>query len=234
MEKNSGDFTKGHTTQAHNISKQAKSTNHHRSKEEKIEYLKNAGLWESLQSNPSFLSDLLYTKPVLKGSNNDHVCILSAVDRSGNLYMKPVCLGNIESKHVIQEFEGRFNSDAILVSDGTNAYTQFAEEANIHHERVISKGHAKGPYSVSRINSIHSNFRDYYPKRSKRLPATKYLDLGLIFFWWQQKNKDLTTSQQLEELFACISNRVTAPITYNSLRYRPLTLDTKGLIPEYV
>lgn len=73
---------------------------HHRSKSEKIEYLQKAGLWESLQSNPEFLDMPLYTSPVLKGSNNDQVCILSATDRSGNLYMKPVCLGSIESKHV--------------------------------------------------------------------------------------------------------------------------------------
>ena len=205
---------------------------HHRSKYEKIEYLKKNGLMGSIR--PDLLSDTLNEQQYLKGSNRDRVCILTATDRSSNLYMKPTCLGNIESSHISQEFEGRFNSDAIMVSDGNNAYIQFAEENNIHHVQVISKDHANGPYSLSRLNSIHSNYRDHYHKGGKNLLATKYLDLGIMFFWWQQKNKDLTTAQQLEELFACISNKIAAPITYYGLRNRPLPLDTKRLIPEFV
>lgn len=88
---------------------------------------------------------------------------------------------------------------------------------------------------MSRINAVHSNLRDYMPKSGKNLLATKYLDLGLIFFWWQEKHKDLTQAEQLEALKKCITeNPEAGAITYAKLRNRPLSLDTKNLIPRYV
>lgn len=216
------------------IYKLGRMPRHNYSKTEKIEYLQKHGLWQGLQSNPDFLDTLLHDSPYLEGTNKDHVCVLSGKDRSGNLYIKPVTLGNIESRHVTKEFEGRFNSDAILVTDGSSAYNEFAEMNNIHHEQIDATKHSNGTFSLARINSVHSNLRDYWPKDGKNLPATKYVDLGLMFFWWQEKNKDLTQYQQVDELFASINNTILHAVTYNDLRYRPLQLDTKNLIPQYV
>ncbi len=207
---------------------------HHRCKSEKIEYLVKNGLWDRVQSNPELLDELLYGKQYLQGTNKDSVSILSGKDIAGDLYMNPACLGNIESRHVIQGFQNRFEENSILVTDGSEAYTQFAELENIHHIQVQSTDHAKGPYSLAHINSVHSNLRDYWPKNGQNLLATKYIDLGLIFFWWQEKNKDLSIAQQVEEIAAVIESKMTVPINYTFLRNRPLPLDTKKIIPEYV
>ena len=208
---------------------------HRRSKTEKTQYLIEHGYSEIVFKNPGELERLLYGSNFLPGTNRDNVCILSGKDRSGNLYMSPACLGNAEPKHIQAHFKKRFASDTILVTDSSKAYGPFAKSHNLRYEKLASGQHSRGPYSLSRINAVHSNLRDYMPKSGKNLLATKYLDLGLIFFWWQEKHKQLTQSEQIEALQKCITdNPNIGVITYQQLRHRPLTLDTKGLIPKFV
>lgn len=208
---------------------------HRRSKTEKTQYLIEHGYSEIVFKNPGELERLLYGSNFLPGTNRDNVCILSGKDRSGNLYMSPACLGNAEPKHIQAHFKKRFASDTILVTDSSKAYGPFAKSHNLRYEKLASGQHSRGPYSLSRINAVHSNLRDYMPKSGKNLLATKYLDLGLIFFWWQEKHKQLTQSEQVDALQKCIiDNPGVGIITYHQLRNRPLSLDTKGLIPQYV
>lgn len=208
---------------------------HRRSKGEKIEYLIKNGYASIVYDEPGELERLLYGSNFLPGSNKDGVCILSGKDRSGNLYISPACLGNAEPKHIQAHFQDRIASDAILVTDSSNAYGPFAKSHNLRYEKLASGQHSRGPYSLSRINSVHSNLREYMPKSGRNLLATKYLDLGLIFFWWQEKNKHLTPSDQVELLQKCITDNPGIGITtYRRLCKRQLSLDTKGLIPRYV
>lgn len=208
---------------------------HRRSTSEKKQYLIKNGYSDIVFNDPSELDRLLYDKNYLDGSNRDSVCILSGKDRSGNLYISPACLGNAEPRHIQAHFQDGFASDIILVTDSSNAYGPFARSHNIKYEKLESGQHSRGPYSLSRINSVHSNLRDYMPKSGKRSLATKYLDLGLIFFWWQEKHKHLTQDKQLEALQKCIAdNPGVGQITYKQLRHRPLSIDVKGIIPQYV
>lgn len=71
-------------------------------------------------------------------------------------------------------------------------------------------------------------------REQKNLSTTKYLDCDIMLFWWLEKNKDLTTKQQVEELYSYICNLISGPITYEGLKRRKLQLDTKGLIPYNV
>lgn len=208
---------------------------HRRSKTEKTQYLIEHGYSEIVFNNPGELERLLYGSNFLPGTNRDNVCILSGKDRSGNLYMSPACLGNAEPKHIQAHFKKRFASDTILVTDSSKAYGPLAKSHNLRYEKLESGQHSRGPYSLSRINAVHSNLRDYMPKSGKNLLATKYLDLGLIFFWWQEKHKHLTQIEQIDALQKCITdNPGVGIVTYHQLRNRPLSLDTKGLIPQYV
>ena len=63
--------------------------------------------------------------------------------------------------------------------------------------------------------------------------ATKYLDLGLIFFWWLEKNSNLTIQEKVEKLYSEVSD-VIGRIEYNDIPNRELSLNTKGLIPKKV
>ena len=63
--------------------------------------------------------------------------------------------------------------------------------------------------------------------------ATKYLDLGIIFFWWLEKNSDLTTQEKVEKLYKEVSP-VIGNTEYEDIPNRELSLNTKGLIPKKV
>ena len=76
---------------------------------------------------------------------------------------------------------------------------------------------------------------DYYPKQSERAPATKYLDLSLMLFWWLEKNGQLSTTDKVDKLYALISDDIATPGTdYESITNRELALNTKGLVPKKV
>ncbi len=207
---------------------------HHRSTSEKIEYLQKAGLWIDLQQDPERLEQLLYGDSYIKGTKKDSVCILTGKDRSGNLLLEPTCLGSIESRHVEQSLSDKVSSDIIMVTDGSNAYKWFAELRNIQHEQIPSLQHSRGPFSLAHVNAIHSKLAAYWPDNGQRLPATKYLDLNLLLFWWIEKNGHLTAPQKTEELFSCIESNLLCTESYKNLQRRALPLDTKGLIPQYV
>ena len=216
------------------IDKLGRMPRHHRSTSGKIEYLQKAGLWDELQADPERLELLLYGDKYLPGTYRDNVCILTGKDRSNNIYLNPICLGHMDSSHVIQHFKGRFEPDAIIVTDSNNSYNRFAEQEKIHHEQLLSELHIKGPYSLARINSLHSNLRAYWPVARENLPSTKYLDLNLMLFWWIEKNKGLGIQQQIEALYAYLADYRGQFITYEQLKIRPLALDTKGIIPTVV
>lgn len=207
---------------------------HHRSVAEKIEYLQKAGLWEGLQQDQERLQNLLYGDSYVKGTKRDSVCILTGKDRSGNLLLEPTCLGSIEARHVEQTLSDKVSPDIIMVTDGNNVYNWFAELRNIQHEQIPSSQHSRGPFSLAHINAVHSKLAAYWPDNGQRLPATKYLDLNLLLFWWIQKNGNLPAPQQAEELFKFIENRLLCTESYQGLQRRALPLDTKNLIPKYV
>lgn len=207
---------------------------HHRSKAEKIEYSQKSGLWEELQKDPARFEQLLFGDSYIKGTKKDSVCILTGKDRSGNLLLEPTCLGSIESRHVEHSLSDKVSADIIMVTDGSNAYKWFAELRNIQHEQIPSSQHSCGPFSLAHINAIHSKLSAYWPDNGQRLPATKYLDLNLLLFWWIEKNGHLTAPQKIEELFSYIENRLLCTSSYQSLQRRALPLDTKGLIPQFV
>lgn len=116
-----------------------------------------------------------------------------------------------------------------MVTDGSNAYKDFAEVENIHHEQVNADTHARGPFSLARANALHSQLNRFWPDGSGKLPATKYIDLYLILFWWLQKQAKKTTDQKVDELFSYVKGQTSPILDYDSLKERQLPLDTKGI-----
>lgn len=161
-------------------------------------------MWDELQDDPDFLEKLPSEEKVsetsLPGTNGDSISILTGIDRSRNLYFKPVCVGNIESYHVNKAFEGRFAEDAILVTDGNNSYNDFAELNNIHHEVVPADKHAVGPYNLARANSSHSHYKSYCSRNKQNSPSAKHAESGTGFFWWLEKDKDKNTQEKVDRV----------------------------------
>ena len=209
---------------------------HHMTYEEKVYYLKKHGFWDELQKDPVHLEALLSSGNTYKrGISNDQTCILTCKDRNGNLFITPACVGRLETADVIKSLQGRFASDAILVTDSHSAYSGFAESEHIQLEQIEADKHSKGAYNLGRINALHSSLSAYYPKSAERAPATKYLDLSLMLFWWLEKNGQLSSADKVDKLYELISDEINISGTdYKSITSRELILNTKGLFPNKV
>lgn len=208
---------------------------HHRTYEQKLDYLEQNGLLEELQKDPERLDMLLGDESYLRGISMDQTCVLTCKDRSGNLYMRPTCLSRPEISDITKELKGRFASDSILVTDSHNAYPTFAYNEKIQHEKIESGKHAKGPFNLGRINGLHSKISKHYSRQNQRLPATKYLDMGFIFFWWLEKNEDLNTTEKVDKLYEIITSYNNKQnITYDKIHDKELSINTKGLVPSKV
>lgn len=207
---------------------------HHRSYSEKIAYLKKNGLWERLQSNPERLENLLTAKGANPGRIHEQASILTCKDRSQNLYISPVCVGRVENQHVFKHLSGRIDHNTIIVTDTYAPYQNFAEMENIQIEQILFQRHAKGAFNLGNINSLHSRISAFWPKEAERDPATKYIDLQLMLFWWLEKNKALSINDKVDTLYNLMSEQFYDQLTYERLKSRPLQLDTKNLIPQRV
>lgn len=211
---------------------------HQRSREEKIEYLMKYGLYDELAMyEPDYLEQLLsddvltYDRGI---SNRDQTNIVVCTDRNRNLFVSPVSVGKLTSDDATKALGGRFANDAILVTDENNAYNELAESEGIQLEQILSTKHVKGPFNLARINAICDNLKDFLGPDKYR-PATKYLDLWLMFYIWLEKNKELNTYQKRDLLFDLISdNRHNMSMNYDKHTERELTLNTKGLYPTKV
>lgn len=105
----------------------------------------------------------------------------------------------------------------------------------IEYVKIAGGTYTSGAYSLSRVNSLHSAMDKFISKDMARKPATKYLDLYLMMFWWLQKNKDLNQTQMSDLLFRIVTGHVDyhmqanmIPVTIFDLVDRPLPIDTKG------
>ena len=209
---------------------------HHMNLEQKIEWLMKAGLYNELQDDPEKLEELLYSgESYLRGISRDQTCILTCQDRSGNLYMNPTCVGRLETNDVNKKLHGKFEKDAILVTDSHNAYPGFADKEKIQLEQIEADKHAKGAFNLGRVNALHSDIAKYWPKQQERIPSTKYMDLSLMLMWWLRKHDDLTTNEKVEKLYEIIQDQhITVDTLYEKIKSRELQLNTKGYFPNKV
>lgn len=209
---------------------------HHRTYEEKVEYLKKNGLWDRLKSEPERLERLLESgNSYKKGISNDQTCVLTCKDRSGHFTIDPVSVGRLETNDLTKNLSGKFASDAILVTDSHSAYQGFARTEHIQLEQIESGKHSKGAYNLGRINAIHSKLSAFYPEQEERAPATKYLGLQLKLFWWLEVNGTLGTQEKVDKLYDIMASKTNVTgADYTSIINRELTINTKGCFPTKV
>ena len=140
----------------------------------------------------------------------------------------------MENQHVFQHLSGKVDSNAIMVTDSYAPYRNFAETENIQIEQILSKAHAKGVFNLGHINSLHSRLSAFRPKATERDPATKYIDLQLMLFWWLEENQGLSIAEKVDVLYSYLSEQYYDGLTYDKLIHRPLARDTEGPIPKQV
>lgn len=218
---------------------------HNRSKAQRIEYLDSCGKYNELfKTKPRLLKEMIYSnqKRMVGRDTIDighqHVCILTAIDRVGSIYIEPVTAGTAKSNDVYDKFVGRVTKDAIFVTDDHHSYKLFIRKEQIQHVKVAGGTYVNGAFSLSRVNSLHSAIDRFLGSKEYR-PATKYLDLYLMMFWWLQKNKDLNGTLKCDKLFDTMTGKVDirerakmTRVTIKGLVSRELPIDTKGFYPK--
>lgn len=221
---------------------------HHRSRAERIKYLDECDMYRNLFENkPGLLKEMIYhSQKRMDGTgtidkNHQHICILTAVDRINNIYIEPITSGTANSLDIHKKLQERISKDAVLITDNHHSYKYFTRKEMIEHVKVTGGCYVNGAYSLSRVNSLHSNIDRFISKDLENKPATKYLDLYLMMFWWLQKNKDLNQTHITEKLSdiltGYVSNDIRAKMTkttIESLVKREIPIDTKGYFPQKV
>lgn len=78
---------------------------------------------------------------------------------------------------------------------------------------------------------MHSKMSKHYSKDGQRIPATKYLGISLMLFYWLEKNGELTTMEQVDELFDIVAgNNGLEQITKEDIQTKELDINTKGFL----
>ena len=164
-----------------------------------------------------------------RGISNQQIAVLTGIDKLGNTYLAPTCIGRIEPKHIEEQWDGRFSTDSILVTDSLRAYRTFANNNNIHLRQIPSGKHSSGPFNLGTVNSYHSKltaFMGIY-----REVSSKYLDHYLTLFRWQEKHRGTGTKAKVSELMDVLTQNARL-LHSRKLKYKPLPFDTKRMLGQ--
>lgn len=75
-----------------------------------------------------------------RGISLEQVCVLTGLDRQGNIYAELVCKGRMKSSDLSRVLEGHIEGDSILCTDSHKSYIQFVKDfgLNINELRAAS------------------------------------------------------------------------------------------------
>lgn len=145
-----------------------------------------------------------------RGTSKDQVCVLTAIDRDKNNWMKPVCLGNLSKKYLEGDFANAIAKDAVLVTDNQASYPSFAAKRYMTHECLYSRQPPRGAYHLQNVNSLHWQLKRFMGRFNG--VATKYLDNYLVFWQWRDG-----------DILADLASRRDA-VSYRALAGMPMAL----------
>ena len=199
---------------------------HFRSDEDIKNYLKNNNLWNQLSNEEEERERLLSDKSVLKERDAMVVHLIVCKDSSGGLYISPVAIGYPDEKEIKAVLQDKVEKDTVLMTNSDDRHSIFEESEGITCKKMEN---------LEQVQDMQKRINEYYFEDGKRAPSTKYLDLSCMLIWWLEKNKELSVSEKVEELYRIISNNNgLETITRKLIRNRELELNTRGNLPKRV
>lgn len=115
-----------------------------------------------------------------RGLSSDQVCVPCAVNRNGLSVAMVASRRQASSETIKAALSGRIKEGSSLITDGSNAYLEMAENDGLDLTRIPAKKHAvKGIYNLGHINSYHSQLKTFM--RQFNGVSTKYLNNYLIW-----------------------------------------------------
>lgn len=124
-----------------------------------------------------------------RGISSEQICVLTGLDRQGNIYAELVCKGRMKSSDLSRALKGHIEVGSILCTDSHKSYIQFVEDFELEHKRIESgKRRTDDFYNIQRLNSFHSRLK-LWMSRFKGV-STKYLANYLYWMKWLEYFKD--------------------------------------------
>ncbi|WP_443094144.1 IS1595 family transposase [Pseudoduganella flava] len=98
-----------------------------------------------------------------RGVNDQHDCILVARDRGKTTHEFHAGRGQSTAARLLRYLKSVLAKDALLVSDGAQAFASFARQASISHEaiNVRSGEHGHGAIHLNGVNGWHGRFKTW-------------------------------------------------------------------------
>ena len=162
-----------------------------------------------------------------RGISNQQECVLSCVDVNGNHFLKPVCVGRIEPKHIEKNLVPHLTKGTILVTDSHRAYKTVANKNKIPLRQIPSGKHTSNGFNLAHINGYHRNISAFMKKYVE--VSSKYSDHYLALFSWKEKNKDLETKDKVDVLIDLLTQQA-KQIHLRKFACKPMPIDMKGII----
>ena len=113
-----------------------------------------------------------------RGLSREQDCVLTLQDRSGNTFMKLAGRGKPGLNDIEQPLSHHAQSDAVLCTDGVQAYGAFSRKYGVNRKRV--KKTDESSYHLQNVNNLHSRLGQWI-ENFKGL-STKHLNKYVGFF----------------------------------------------------
>lgn len=133
-----------------------------------------------------------------RGISKEQVCVLCAIDRTGNIITELICNGRMKHTDLERLFTDRIEDDSILCTDSHKSFIKFAQNLGIKLHQIKRGKHKEGIYHIQHINAFHSNLKKWMYRFNG--VATKYLSNYMYWFRWLQlfdTEKDTIKSKHL-------------------------------------
>ena len=119
-----------------------------------------------------------------RGLSKDLICVLTATDRTNNVFGKPVGYGKVQPAWVENNLQNIIAANSTLITDGEKSYDTIK---NVKHKKFTSGLSKSKTYNLGKIDNIHTSLKTLINGTFKGV-ATKYLE-GYVNYIKILKNK---------------------------------------------
>jgi transposase-like protein len=120
-----------------------------------------------------------------RGVNNEHVCVLTAIDSNDQLLFEVIDQGNPKTENTINTLDGRIQMNQTIITDSKSAYIEVAKKFKATLHQIPSGFHRNGQYHLGDINEVHSRLKTWLSK-FKGI-STKHLNRYLAWFRFKRR-----------------------------------------------
>jgi hypothetical protein len=139
-----------------------------------------------------------------RGISSDQIAVLTVQDRASHAFEKQIGSGPIRLEQLQQNLNSLIAPDAVLVSDGAQAYNAFCHQIHLDHIVVKNKPGQRlsGSMHLQHVNALHSRLKGWINGHFRGV-ATKYLD---HYLWMKHELEHQNTASPEPLLCASMGN----------------------------